>query len=99
MISQGVVAGKMVTLIFSQTFMNLSGQSVRKYLRYQAKLPQLIVVHDDIDLPVGTVRLSQDRGAGGHNGVEFRINAIGTKILFASVWVLVGILKLLPNMF
>ena len=79
LISQGVVAGKMVTLILPQTFMNLSGQSVRKYLRYQAKLPQLIVVHDDIDLPVGTVRLSQDRGAGGHNGVSSIINAIGTK--------------------
>ncbi|MBI2452984.1 MAG: aminoacyl-tRNA hydrolase, partial [Parcubacteria group bacterium] len=50
-----------------QTFMNKSGVSVRSLLKQGG---ELIVVHDDIDIPIGTVRVSKDRGSAGHKGVE-----------------------------
>lgn len=57
-------------LLRSNVFMNTSGTAARSLLKH-AKFPpeQLIVIHDDIDLPLGSVKVSQQRGSGGHNGV------------------------------
>lgn len=58
-------------LLKPQTFMNLSGRSVMQALQfYKLPLSQAIVVHDDLDLPFGTVRLKQGGGHGGHNGLR-----------------------------
>jgi PTH1 family peptidyl-tRNA hydrolase len=58
-------------LLKPQTFMNLSGKAVMQALQfYKLPLPQLIVVHDELDLPFGTVRLKQGGGNGGHNGLK-----------------------------
>lgn len=61
------------------TFMNESGRAIISALKwFNTKSEALLIVHDDSDLPVGTVRLDFERGAAGHNGVLSIINALGT---------------------
>jgi len=61
-----------------QTYMNSSGQSVAKLVKFY-KTKDLIVIHDDIDLPLGKIRVSQNRGSAGHKGVESIIKELGSK--------------------
>ncbi len=65
-----------VLLIKPQTFMNESGRTVSSF-KFQAS--SLIVIHDDIDLPIGKIKISAGSGAGGHKGVDSIINNLGTK--------------------
>jgi len=66
-------------LVKPQTFMNESGRSVGAVLRYTYGSPaDLIVVHDELDLPLGTVRVKTGGGHGGHNGLRSIIEHIGT---------------------
>jgi PTH1 family peptidyl-tRNA hydrolase len=58
-------------LLKPQTFMNLSGQSAQKAMAFfKVELAQLVVVHDELDLPFGTVRVKLGGGAAGHNGIK-----------------------------
>lgn len=67
-----------VVLARPTTFMNESGQAVAPLVRYyDTSLDRLLVVHDEIDLPLGVLRVHQDRGSGGHNGVSSVIRAVG----------------------
>ena len=60
-----------LVLLKPQTFMNLSGRSVMQALQfYKLPLSQLIVVHDELDIPFGSVRFKQGGGHGGHNGLR-----------------------------
>ncbi len=69
-------------LLKPTTYMNLSGQSVQAILAYQRIKPeQMLVVHDEIDLPVGTLRLKQGGGHGGHNGLRDVIRHLGADFL------------------
>lgn len=77
-ISEGVLAGKEISILFPLTFMNNSGVSVSKRIGRNGKSREVIVVHDDVDLPFGTVRVGVARGAGGHNGVESITTELGT---------------------
>ena len=62
------------------SFMNLSGRTVKKLLKNRKlKNQNLVVVHDDIDLPVGQIRIVKNRGSAGHKGVESIIRDLGTK--------------------
>jgi PTH1 family peptidyl-tRNA hydrolase len=62
------------------TFMNDSGSAVNNLLRFFKLKPEnLLVAHDDIDLPLGTYKLQFNRGAAGHHGVESVIKSVGTK--------------------
>ncbi|OQA35515.1 MAG: Peptidyl-tRNA hydrolase [Parcubacteria group bacterium ADurb.Bin326] len=62
------------------TFMNLSGKSVLALANfYKIKPEDIIVIHDDIDLPLGKMRISFDSSAGGHNGIKSIIESLGTK--------------------
>lgn len=62
-----------------QTFMNLSGKSVKRLLEtYEAGVDETIVVHDDIDLPTGAVRVKRGGGHGGHNGLRSIIEQLGS---------------------
>jgi peptidyl-tRNA hydrolase, PTH1 family len=79
LISEGVFNGADVGILLPTGFMNNSGVSVAKYIKEHESSEQLIVVHDDVDLPFGEVRVSFDRGAGGHNGVQSIINTCITK--------------------
>jgi peptidyl-tRNA hydrolase, PTH1 family len=61
------------------TYMNLSGRSVAAFVKYYKLNPnQILVVHDDLDLPVGSVRLKQGGGHGGHNGLRSITQELGT---------------------
>lgn len=71
---------KKVMLLKPLTFMNESGKAVKKiFLNLKSEILNLFVVHDDIDLPLGKIRISKNRGAGGHKGVESIINELKTK--------------------
>ncbi len=71
-------SGHRLILLKPQTFMNLSGNSVMQALQFH-KLPisHLIVVHDELDLPFGTVRFKQGGGHGGHNGLRSIMENLG----------------------
>lgn len=69
-----------VVLLKPYAYMNESGRAVVGALRYfKAGLEQLLVVHDDIDLPFARLRLHSGRGAGGHNGIRSIVQATGSK--------------------
>jgi len=78
-VTLGTVGSKKVTLLIPNTFMNKSGSAVARYVKSVKAAKELIVVHDDIDLPLGTLRVSFGRGDGGHNGVASVMRAIKTK--------------------
>lgn len=69
-----------IILAKPQTFMNLSGQSVMGLIRfYKIPLDQILIVHDDIDLPIGTIRIRPGGGAGGQKGLASTIERLGTQ--------------------
>lgn len=71
---------KRLTLVKPQTYMNLSGQAVSSLVRfYKVPLTNLIVVYDDVDLPMGTLRMRPSGGAGGHKGVVSILERLGTQ--------------------
>ncbi|TFB21036.1 aminoacyl-tRNA hydrolase [Filobacillus milosensis] len=72
--------GEKIILIKPQTYMNLSGQAVKKVMDYYDLEPEdVVVIYDDLDLPTGKIRLRQKGGHGGHNGIRSIIEQIGTK--------------------
>lgn len=78
--SQCEISGKPVFLLKPQTFMNLSGRSVRALNSfYKIKPENTLIVCDDFSLPVGTVRIRQGGSDGGHNGLTSVIGELGTK--------------------
>lgn len=80
--SRGSIRGRSVRLIKPGTFMNRSGQSVRKVLDYYGlPVEQLLVVHDELDLPPGTARLKKGGGHGGHNGLRDIVATCGPDFL------------------
>ena len=78
--ARAVIAGEPVTLAKPETFMNLSGLSVRELVaEYQADVvSDLIVIYDELDLPLGTIRIRQRGSSAGHNGMESILGALGT---------------------
>ena len=77
---EGRLAGRRAVLAVPRTFMNVSGGPVAGLLRYYGVEPaDLVVVHDDLDLGFGVVRLKQGGGEGGHNGLRSISASIGTK--------------------
>jgi len=81
---KGLLAGEKVVLVKPQTFMNRSGESVKKILDYY-KAPKkeldkdLYVVHDDLDFPLGKLRIHRGKSSGGHKGVQSVIDHIKTE--------------------
>ena len=78
LVSENIINGKKIILAKPQTFMNNSGKPVKTLFSFY-KPKELIIVHDDIDLPLGKIRISKNRGSAGHKGVESIIKEIGTK--------------------
>lgn len=69
-----------ILLVKPQTFMNESGRAVKKVIQdSRFKIQDLMVVHDDIDMPIGKLKIVKESGAGGHKGVESIIHHLGTK--------------------
>ncbi len=68
-----------LTLVKPQTFMNLSGKAVAKLARaYDIAPVDIVIVHDDLDIPEETVRVKRGGGHGGHNGLRSLVEALGT---------------------
>ncbi len=81
-------SGQELLLMKPLTFMNLSGRAVQAGLtRLRAKPDELLVVHDDIDLPLGRLRFKRGGGAGGQRGVQHTIHTIGPDFLRLKVGV------------
>jgi len=79
-ISKGQINDQTIILAKPQVFMNLSGISVKKLIKnLKIEIRNLVVVHDDIDLPVGQFKIQKGRGSAGHKGVQSIINELGTK--------------------
>jgi peptidyl-tRNA hydrolase, PTH1 family len=72
------LAEKEVMFLCPATFMNLSGSSVRQCADYyKVDLEDILVIHDDLDLPMGRIKIARQGGAGGHKGVQSIINHLG----------------------
>lgn len=86
--AKGEIGGKKSVLLAPDTFMNNSGRAVAHFIKSKKEAGNCVVVYDDMDLPLGLIKISHDRGSGGHNGVESVIKALKTK---AFVRVRVGV--------
>ena len=81
MIGKGMIEGEKVILVKPQTYMNLSGESIREVMDYYKLDPseELIVIYDDISLDPGQLRIRLKGSAGGHNGIKNIIAQLGTQ--------------------
>lgn len=79
LVTKGDYRGFRLILAKPMTYMNLSGQAVSSLVRfYKVTLENLLVIYDDVDLPLGTLRLRPGGGAGGHKGMQSIIQQLGT---------------------
>ncbi len=76
LISKGAIDGENATLVLPETMMNLSGKAVSSFVKSPKAAKSLLLVHDDLDLPLGTIKMVFGRGSGGHKGVESVMRAV-----------------------
>lgn len=89
--SQVVMAGQSLHLLIPTTFMNLSGKAVAAVANFYKILPEeILVVHDELDLPPGSIRLKKGGGHGGHNGLRDTISALGNNKEFYRLRIGIG---------
>ena len=93
LVSEGKVGKNKATLVLPETFMNKSGEAAGKFAKGAKKMknslgksikafPHVVLVHDDLDIPLGKAKMSWDKSAGGHKGVDSVIKALGTQAFF-----------------
>jgi PTH1 family peptidyl-tRNA hydrolase len=76
---KGIIAGKEVILVKPQTYMNLSGKAVLQLVNfYKIDKSQIMVIYDDMDLPVGKLRVRTNGSSGGQNGLKDILHVLGT---------------------
>jgi PTH1 family peptidyl-tRNA hydrolase len=76
----GRVAGNEVVLAKPQTYVNLSGESVSQLVKkFNINLNDLLIIHDDLDLPLGKMRISYGSSSGGHKGIDSIITCLGSQ--------------------
>ncbi len=76
----GMIENEKVILLKPQTYMNLSGESIKEILQfYKLNTDKLIVIYDDIDIDTGIIKIRKTGGPGNHNGMKSVINEIGTQ--------------------
>ena len=97
LVGKGYIEGQKVILVKPQTYMNNSGEAVREITDYYKVDPEseIIVLYDDISLPVGTLRIRDKGSAGGHNGIKSIIQHLGTQVFLR---IKVGVGDKNPNM-
>lgn len=80
MIAEGNIDGEKVILLKPLTYMNLSGNAVRTYVEYyKIDLNDIIIIYDDMDLPIGKLRIRKNGSSGGHNGIKSIIANLQTE--------------------
>ncbi|HEU5114872.1 MAG TPA: aminoacyl-tRNA hydrolase [Candidatus Paceibacterota bacterium] len=93
LVTKGKVGKTAVTLVLPETFMNKSGAAAGKFAKGAKKVklptgksvkafPDLILVHDDLDIPLGKAKMSWNKSSGGHKGVQSVMNALGTEAFY-----------------
>jgi len=81
LVGEGMISGQKVLLVKPQTYMNLSGESVREVVEYyKPEIENLLVIFDDIDIPLGQIRVRKKGSAGTHNGMKSVIYQIQTDL-------------------
>ncbi len=79
-LASGQIAALRVLLVKPRTYMNLSGQAVSRLARFYKIAPQdILVIYDDLDLPLGVIRLRPEGGSGGHKGMKSIIESLGSQ--------------------
>jgi PTH1 family peptidyl-tRNA hydrolase len=78
-VSNGKVGKNKAVLIKPETFMNKSGEAVKPIIKTKKAAETLLVIHDDLDLPLGKIKISFNKSSGGHRGVESVIKAVKTE--------------------
>ncbi len=94
LVSEKKIGKENVMLLLPETFMNKSGVSVKSLVKNKKQAERLVVVHDELDMPVGSFKISFNRGSGGHRGIESIKRAIKTE---AFVRVRIGISPATPS--
>ena len=90
LVGEGMISGQKVLLVKPQTYMNLSGESVREVIEYyKPDIGNLIVIYDDLDIPAGQLRIRKKGSAGTHNGMRSVIYQLQTD-LFPRVRIGIG---------
>jgi len=79
LVAKGAVDGEKAVLVLPETFVNLSGKAVAAFVKTPAAAKDLLVIHDDLDLPIGSLKMVFGRGSGGHKGVESVMRSLKTK--------------------
>jgi PTH1 family peptidyl-tRNA hydrolase len=80
LVSDGKIKNKTIILVKPKTFMNNSGKAIKEIASfYKIKSSNIVIIHDDIDLVFGKMKLSKKRGSAGHKGVESIIKELKTK--------------------
>lgn len=79
LVTEGKIGKEKVTFVLPETMMNLSGKAVLPFVKSVRAAKTLLVVQDDLDLPLGTTKMVVGRGSGGHKGIESIMRAIKTK--------------------
>ncbi len=79
LVAEGKIGTTKATLVLPETMMNLSGKAVTRFVKSVKTAKELLVVRDDLDLPLGATKMTFARGAGGHKGVESIMRAIKTE--------------------
>ena len=78
--SESIINNEKVILLKPQTFMNLSGECIRKFINFfKVDLKDLLVIYDDVDFEVGTFKIKRNGSSAGHNGIKNIIQNIGTE--------------------
>ena len=78
---EGTIEGEKVVLVKPQTFMNLSGECIRDFKNwYKVDNTEIIVIYDDVSLPLGKMRIRPKGSAGGHNGIKSIIYQTGSEV-------------------
>ncbi|MGE5541364.1 MAG: aminoacyl-tRNA hydrolase [Bacillota bacterium] len=79
LVSEGAIAGEKVVLVLPNVAMNLSGKVAPSFIKSKPAAKKLLVIRDELDMPLGAMKMTFGRGSGGHKGVESIMRALKTK--------------------
>jgi peptidyl-tRNA hydrolase, PTH1 family len=94
LVAKGEIEEVKVSLVLPEIFMNLSGGALKPLIASEKKAEKLVVIYDDLDLPMGTIKMAFNRGSGGHKGIESIVKAIKTEKF---IRIRVGIAPVTPS--
>ena len=79
LLSEGIIDGSKVQLVLPEVYMNLSGKVIPSFVKSKTAARRLLIIRDELDMPLGTMKMTYGRGSGGHKGAESIMRALKTK--------------------